>query len=105
MFQADQLTTLALATYGNSVCSHPQIDELAESGAVFENMYCNFPLCAPSRYSMMTGQLASRIGAFDNAAELPTSIPTVAHYTRDLGYRTYLSGKMHFVGPDRLHGF
>ncbi|WP_371228929.1 choline-sulfatase [Roseovarius sp. 2305UL8-3] len=105
MFQADQLTALALATYGNAICSHPKIDELAENGAVFENMYCNFPLCAPSRYSMMTGQLASKIGAFDNAAELPASIPTVAHYMRNLGYKTCLSGKMHFVGPDQLHGF
>lgn len=105
LIQADQLTALALNTYGNTICKTPTIDRLAEQGIVFENMYCNFPLCAPSRYSMMTGQFASRIGAFDNAAEFPASIPTVAHYLRDLGYRTCLSGKMHFVGPDQLHGF
>ncbi len=78
---------------------------LAEGGAVFDNAYCNSPLCAPSRFSMMTVQLASRIGAFDNAAELQESIPTFAHYLRALGYRTCLSGKMHFVGPDQSHGF
>ena len=54
---------------------------------------------------MMAGQLASRIGAWDNAAEFPASIPTFAHYLRLAGYRTCLSGKMHFVGPDQLHGF
>jgi choline-sulfatase len=54
---------------------------------------------------MAAGQLASRIGAFDNAVEFPASIPTYAHYLRDLGYQTCLSGKMHFVGPDQLHGF
>jgi choline-sulfatase len=105
LVQTDQLTAFALAAYGNPVCRTPHIDRLAEGGAVFEQAYCNFPLCAPSRFSMMTGQLASRIGAFDNAAELPASVPTFAHYLRGLGYRTCLSGKMHFVGPDQLHGF
>ena len=49
--------------------------------------------------------LPSRNGAIDNGAELAASIPTFAHYLRVLGYRTVLSGKMHFVGPDQLHGF
>jgi choline-sulfatase len=53
----------------------------------------------------MTGQLPSRTGVYDNAAEFPASIPTFAHHLRRLGYRTALSGKMHFVGPDQLHGF
>ena len=54
---------------------------------------------------MMSGQRSSRIGAFDNAAELPASVPTFAHYLRSFGPHTCLSGKMHFVGPDQLHGF
>ena len=32
-------------------------------------------------------------------------MPTVAHGLRALGYATCLAGKMHFVGPDQLHGF
>lgn len=103
--QTDQMTIDVLAAYGNPVCKTPHLDALAARGVVFENAYCNFPLCAPSRFSMATGQLASRIGAYDNAAELPASQPTYAHYLRALGYRTCLSGKMHFVGPDQLHGF
>jgi choline-sulfatase len=54
---------------------------------------------------MLSGQLTSRIGAWDNASEFPSSVPTFAHYLRLAGYRTCLSGKMHFVGPDQLHGF
>ena len=73
--QADQLTAFALAAYGNRVCRTLHIDRLAETGVVFELAYCNFPLCAPSRFSMMTVQLASRISAFDNAAEPQESIP------------------------------
>ena len=42
---------------------------------------------------------------YDNANELASSIPTMAHYMRSLGYWSFLSGKMHFIGPDQLHGF
>ena len=72
---------------------------------VFENAYCNFPLCAPSRFSMLAGQMPSKIGAYDNGAEFFAQIPTMAHYMRLAGYQTCLSGKQHFVGPDMLHGF
>lgn len=103
--QTDQLSPFVLKAYGDKICHSPTIDRLAATGIVYENAYCNFPLCAPSRFSMAAGQLASRIGAFDNAAEFPASIPTYAHYLRAQGYQTCLSGKMHFVGPDQLHGF
>jgi choline-sulfatase len=71
---------------------------------VFENAYSSSPLCAPARATIMNGLLPSRTGVFDNAAEFPSSIPTWAHYLRLQGYQTCLSGKMHFVGPDQLHG-
>jgi choline-sulfatase len=105
LIQADQLAAPVLPMYGGAIVRAPHIQALASSGVVFDNAYCNFPLCAPSRFSMMAGQLASRIQAFDNGAEFPAAIPTMAHYLRFLGYRTCLSGKMHFVGPDQLHGF
>jgi choline-sulfatase len=54
---------------------------------------------------MLSGQLPSRIKAYDNAAEFGSAIPTFAHYLRSLGYYTCLAGKMHFIGPDQLHGF
>jgi choline-sulfatase len=102
---ADQMTALALPFYGHPVVKAPHMTALAEDGVVFDSAYCNSPLCAPSRASMLTGQLPSRIGTFDNAAEFPAAVPTFAHYLRDLGYCTCLCGKMHFVGPDQLHGF
>lgn len=103
--QVDQLTAFALRTYGDKICHAPTLDTLAENGVVFENAYCNFPLCAPSRFSMATGQLCSTVGAYDNAAEFSAEIPTYAHYLRAAGYQTALSGKMHFIGPDQFHGF
>lgn len=102
---ADQLSALALPAYGHPVVKTPHITALADAGVVFENAYCNFPLCAPSRFSMLSGRLPSAVGAYDNAAEFPSSVPTFAHYLRTRGYRTILSGKMHFVGADQLHGY
>ncbi len=101
----DQLSPQSLPVYGHPLVQAPHLDALARGGAVFENAYCNSPLCAPSRFSMMAGRLAGRIAAYDNAAEFPSAVPTFAHYLRLAGYRTCLAGKMHFVGADQLHGF
>ena len=102
---ADQLAPQFVGAYGHPLVKTPHIDALAERGARFDAAYCNSPLCAPSRFSFMSGQLISRIAAYDNASEFPAAIPTFAHYLKMKGYRTCLSGKMHFVGPDQLHGF
>lgn len=83
----------------------PNLKRLAARSVRFANAYTGSPLCAPGRASFMTGQLPSRTGVYDNAAEFASDIPTYAHHLRRAGYRTCLSGKMHFVGPDQLHGF
>ena len=105
IIMADQLAAHALSLYGNPVCKTPHLNELANQGIVFENAYSNNPVCVPSRASMLSGMLCPEISAYDNATELPSSVPTMAHYMRSLGYWTFLSGKMHFIGPDQLHGF
>ena len=102
---ADQLAPHFTGAYGHRAARTPHLDAIAERGMRFDAAYCNSPLCAPSRFAFMSGQLISRIAAFDNASEFPASIPTFAHYLKALGYRTCLSGKMHFVGPDQMHGF
>ena len=105
MIMADQLAPQWTGAYGHALVKTPHMDALAARGTRFDAAYCNSPLCAPSRASFMTGCQVSRIAAYDNAAEFPASIPTFAHYLRLAGYKTVLSGKMHFVGPDQLHGF
>ena len=102
---ADQLAPQWTGAYGHAVAKTPHMDALAARGMRFDAAYCNSPLCAPSRFAFMSGQLISRIAAYDNASEFRASVPTFAHYLKALGYRTCLSGKMHFVGPDQKHGF
>lgn len=105
LIMADQLAPQFTGAYGHSVVKTPHMDALAARGMRFDSAYCNSPLCAPSRFSFMAGQLVTSIASYDNASEFPSSVPTFAHYLRQMGYRTSLSGKMHFVGPDQLHGF
>ncbi len=105
IIMADQLAAQALSLYGNPICKTPNLDRLARQGVTFERTYSNNPLCVPSRASMLAGRLSPDIRVYDNANELPASVPTMAHYMRALGYETFLSGKMHFIGPDQLHGF
>ena len=102
---ADQLAPHFCGAYGHPTVKTPNIDALAARGMRFDAAYCNSPLCAPSRFAFMSGQLISRIAAYDNASEFRASVPTFAHYLQALGYRTCLSGKMHFIGPDQKHGF
>lgn len=83
----------------------PNLRALGERSARFARNYTASPLCAPGRASFMSGQLPSRTRVYDNAAEFASDIPTYAHHLRAAGYYTCLSGKMHFVGPDQLHGF
>jgi choline-sulfatase len=105
LIMVDQLAAGWLPAYGHPVVQAPNLMQLARDGVVFESAYCPSPLCLPSRAGLLTGKLPSRIGVYDNASELPASCPTVAHHLRSHGYATSLAGKMHFVGPDQLHGF
>lgn len=105
MIMADQLAPQFLPCHGHPVVKAPTIEKLASEGVVFDAAYTNAPLCAPSRFVMMSGRLPCKIAAWDNAVEFSSEVPTFAHYLSAEGYRTCLSGKMHFIGPDQLHGY
>ena len=75
--QADQLAARALPAYGNAVAATPHIDALAGAGVVFESAYCNYPLCAPSRFSM-----TSAISESLHAAVIVRSGTVASHIDR-----------------------
>ena len=105
IFMVDQLSGTLFPDGPADWMHAPNLNRLAESSVRFNSAYTPFPLCAPARAAFMSGRLPSRIGVFDNAAEFGSDIPTFAHLFRRAGYCTCLSGKMHFVGADQLHGF
>jgi choline-sulfatase len=107
LIMVDQLSApvpVVLRAPGRQDAEHRPAGE--QDGVVFENFYSPSPLCAPARAAMMSGQFPSRNRVYDNAAEFAShdrqALPTISGLE---GYRTCLSGKMHFVGPDQLHGF
>lgn len=101
----DQLTGTLFPDGPAPFLHAPNLRKLAEHSVRFANAYTASPLCAPARASFMSGQLPRRTRVYDNAAEFASDIPTYAHHLRRAGYQTILSGKMHFVGPDQMHGF
>jgi choline-sulfatase len=104
VLMVDQLAGIFVPDGPASFLHAPNLKRLAERSVRFANAYTASPLCAPARASFMSGQLPRRTRVYDNAAEFASSIPTYAHHLRRAGYQTALSGKMHFVGPDQLHG-
>jgi choline-sulfatase len=105
IFMVDQLSGTLFPDGPADWLKVPNLRALAAASTRFRNAYTASPLCAPGRASFMSGQLPSVTGVYDNAAEFASAIPTYAHHLRRAGYHTCLSGKMHFVGPDQLHGF
>jgi len=105
IFMVDQLNGTLFPDGPADWLHAPNLKKLAEKSTRFANTYTASPLCAPGRASFMSGLLPSRSRVYDNAAEFAADIPTYAHHLRRAGYQTCLSGKMHFVGPDQLHGF
>lgn len=105
ILMADQLSGVLFPDGPADFLHVPNLRRLAARSTRFANAYTGSPLCAPGRASFMSGQLPRRTRVYDNAAEFASDIPTYAHHLRRAGYQTCLSGKMHFVGPDQMHGF
>lgn len=95
LIQTDQQTAGTLGLYGNPLVETPNLEHLAENGVVFDNAFCNYPACSPSRSSMMTGRYASTINVHANhmiANPLETTFPEAL---KAGGYQTVLIGKNH----------
>lgn len=74
----------------------PNIDQLAESGVLFRNVWAN-PMCSPSRASLLTGRHAIHHGVFSPGefGAMPASEYTIAEALKASGYQTALFGKWH----------
>ena len=105
ILMTDEHAAQFAGTYGHPFIATPGMDRLASEGVTFDAAYCNNPLCVPSRLSFMTGRYTHRCGGWDNSTALPVDAVTWPYALRAQGYEVVLSGKMHLIGPDRLHGF
>src|SRR5690606_10800118 len=101
----DQMTVALTGMYGHPVVKTPHLNRLAQEGIRFDAAYSPIPICAPARACLVSGRYGSDIGIYDNGSCLASDIPCMPHYLTNADYDCVLSGKMHFIGPDQLHGF
>ncbi len=108
----DQQRADMLGCAGNPYVKTPALDRLAASGMRFERAYCANPVCLPSRFSMMTGVLPSRIGVESNDDGGTHDVaPEILRHAlgrvfRDAGYETVYGGKTHLPSGDvQMHAY
>ena len=95
-----------LGAYGNVVVQTPNIDRLAEKGILFENAHNQYPLCGPSRASLMTGMYTNQTNITKNNINIRNSVPdviTLGQRFRQQGYQSVRIGKMfHYDNPSAI---
>jgi len=102
---ADDLNNL-LGCYGDPLARTPNIDRLAARGVRFDRAYCTFPLCGPSRNSMLTGLYPNSTGIHGNSQIFRQTIPTqvsLSQAFRQQGYVAARIGKLyHYNVPNSI---
>lgn len=105
LIMSDEHNARVMGCAGDPFIETPNLDRLAGRGILFENCYCNSPLCCPSRLSFTSGKYASRVNAWGNSCWLESNdIPSIASTMKQAGYDAYLCGKMHY-DKTRDYGF
>ncbi len=102
---SDEHSRQVAGCYGNPIVKTPNLDALAARGVVFENAYCNSPICVPSRASLATGDYVHRTGYWDSAAPYDGKVRSWHHRVRDAGHEVVSIGKLHFRGAEDDNGF
>ena len=86
-----------LGCYGHPEMHTPNIDGLAQRGTLFDRAYCQYPICNPSRTSMITGLRPETTGVFNNSIDFRQKLPnavTLPQHFKTHGYHTQAVGKI-----------
>jgi iduronate 2-sulfatase len=99
----DDLTTTAVHCYGNSQIQTPNLDRFASTAVRFDRAYCQFPLCGPSRCSLMLGLRPDTTHLYGNSMSNPIrkyfpDIVTLAQMFKNDGYFSGRVGKIYHYG-------
>jgi len=87
---------------GHPLVQTPHLDRIANEGMRFLNVWCQSPVCQPSRASIITGRYTEDLSLYANTRDFDTSWPTVMKSLQSFGYETATIGKTHYHGmPDR----
>lgn len=78
-----------IGAYGDTLAHTPTLDEMAKQGILYRNVYTNAPVCAPTRFSIITGVHPESAGPAHNMraiAKLPALLRGLPQYLREIGY-------------------
>ncbi|MYB15655.1 MAG: sulfatase-like hydrolase/transferase [Chloroflexi bacterium] len=105
IIMSDEHTRRMTGCYGHPQVKTPNLDRLAADGVRFDNAYCNFPICVPSRANFLTGRYCHETGHWDNAH------PYVGHEAPSWGHRLAANGnqvtsigKLHYRADEDDNG-
>ena len=94
---SDDLNT-ALSGMGHPECKTPNLDKFATTGVSFTRAFCQFPLCGPSRASIMTGQYPLVSGVTGNGGTVDPKRVTLPRHFANHGYWTARVSKIYHMG-------
>lgn len=79
-----------LGVYGDSLATTPNLDRLADRGILYENAFATTPVCAPSRFTIITGTYANSMGTeqMRSSYPVPGFVKFFPRYLREAGYYT-----------------
>ncbi len=94
---SDDHALQAISAYGSPHIKTPNIDRIANEGAIFKNTFCTNSICGPSRAVLLTGKYNHLNGQYDNRTEtrINTGQPMFPKYLQENGYETSWIGKWH----------
>ncbi|MGZ0708901.1 sulfatase [Coraliomargarita sp. W4R53] len=102
---SDDLNT-ALSGFGHEQCQTPNLDRLAQEGVKFESMHCQYPLCGPSRSSIMSGLYPYTNNCLGNGGKIRREIPDVVTMSQAFKNQGYYAGRVskiyHMNIPDEI---